>query len=88
MAKGFLHIHQQIFPSCCSQFFTLAGENESDHLASSINLVIDVLIVIQLIEHLDCCLSLFTVFRYIARQPACSGFGELAQTAWILFPYV
>ena len=53
--------------------FTLAGENESLHLASSINLVIDVLIdgsVIQLIEHLHCGLSLFRVCRYTAQQPA------------------
>lgn len=67
-------INQQISPYCCFQFFTLGGQNESDHLASSINLVIDVLIVTQLIEHLDCCLSLFKVFGYIAQQPACGGF--------------
>lgn len=76
MAQGFLPIqtiNQQIFSYYCSQFFTLDGENESDHLDSSINLVIDVLIIIQLIEHLDCCLSLFRVLRYIghaADQPA------------------
>lgn len=76
MAKGFLHIrtiNQQIFSYSCPQFFTLDGENELDHLASSINLVIDVLIVTQLIEHLDCCLSLFRVPRYIAPQPACAA---------------
>lgn len=67
------------FPILLLPIFTLDGENESDHLASSINLVIDVLIVIQLIEHLDCCLSLFKVLRYIAQQPACSSFGELEQ---------
>lgn len=44
-----------------------------DHLASSINLVIDALIVIHLIEHLDCCLSLVKLIQYIApyrNQPA------------------
>lgn len=48
-------IHQQNFLSV----FTPCGENESDHLASSISRVIDVWSVTHLIEHLDCCLSSF-----------------------------
>lgn len=63
----------KFFPYCpAPNFSTLDGENELDHLASSINLIIDVLSILQLIEHLDCCLSLFKLFRYTAQQPASS----------------
>lgn len=56
-----------------------------DHLASSINLVIDVLIVIHLIEHLDCCLSLSKLCRYIALQPASSILGKkYCQSTYII----
>lgn len=51
--------------------FPLDGENESHHLTSSINLVIDALIdgrVIQLIEHLYCGLSLFRLFERTAQR--------------------
>lgn len=64
--------------TAASNVFPLDGENESHHLTSSINLLIDALIdgrVIQLIEHLYCGLSLFWLLECTAQQLA----GGLAQ---------